>query len=137
MYIEYTEKLDLKTLDLLDNEFKTYANKNSTNSNYRFCNFIAKSQSETVGVLKGHSNYDEVIVEDLIVIEKYRGIGVGTRLIKAVEEYCKDKAFKCISLCTYEFQAPEFYKKYGFELEYKRENKENPKLSKYFFVKYF
>ena len=29
------------------------------------------------------------------------------------------------------------YKKCGFEVEFIRENKENPKLTKYFLVKYF
>lgn len=31
----------------------------------------------------------------------------------------------------------EFYKKCGFEVEFIRENKENPNLTKYFLVKYF
>ena len=42
-----------------------------------------------------------------------------------------------MNVTTYQFQAPEFYKKCGFKLEFIRENKENSKLSKYFFVKYF
>jgi ribosomal protein S18 acetylase RimI-like enzyme len=35
---------------------------------------------------------------------------------------------------TYEFQAPLFYQKLGFRVEYIREDKE-PKLNKYFLVK--
>ena len=31
----------------------------------------------------------------------------------------------------------EFYKKCGFDVEFIRENNDNPKLNKYFFVKYF
>jgi len=34
-------------------------------------------------------------------------------------------------------QAPEFYKKCGFNVEFIRKNKDNPKLDKYYLVKYF
>jgi len=54
-----------------------------------------------------------------------------------VEEHFKNKGFENMNLTTYEFQAPEFYKKCGFKVEFIRECKENPKLSKYFLVKYF
>ena len=47
------------------------------------------------------------------------------------------KGFENINLTTYGFQAPEFYKKCGFEVEFIRKNKENPKLDKYYLVKYF
>ena len=49
----------------------------------------------------------------------------------------KNKEFENINLTTYEFQATEFYKKCGFEIEFVRKNKENPKLNKYYLVKYF
>ena len=57
-------------------------------------------------------------------------------LVKAVEDYHKDKNFENINLTTYGFQAPEFYKKCGYEIEFIRKNKDNSKLDKYFFVKY-
>ena len=44
---------------------------------------------------------------------------------------------KNINLTTYDFQAPDFYKKCGYEVEFVRKNKEEPKLTKYFLVKYF
>ena len=137
MDIEYIERLDEKILGLLDKEFRIYASKRGINSNYQFFTFIAREKDEIASVLKGHSNYEEVIVEDFIVIEKYRGKGIGTKVLKKVEEYHKMKGFKCMSLCTYAFQAPEFYKKCGFTLEFIRESKENPRLTKYFFVKCF
>ena len=47
-----------------------------------------------------------------------------------------EKNFNYVSLVTCGFQAPQFYEKCGYKLEFKRENKENDKLSQYFFIKY-
>ena len=43
--------------------------------------------------------------------------------MEAVENHFKDKNFENINLTTYEFQAPEFYKKCGYKVEFIRENK--------------
>ena len=85
----------------------------------------------------GHSYYKEVYIDDLIVLEEYRNKHIGTKLIETVENYFKNKGFENINLTTYKFQAPEFYEKCGFKIDFIRENKENPKLNKYYLVKYF
>lgn len=75
-------------------------------------------------------------ISDLIILEQYRNKRIGSQLIDTVENYYKNKDFENINLCTYNFQAPEFYKKCGFKVEFVRENKKNPKLNKYYLVKY-
>ena len=89
----------------------------------------------TIGILTGHTYYNEVHIGDLIILKQYRNQHIGSQLIKVVEKYYKNKGFKNMNLTTYKFQAPEFYKKCGFQVEFIRENKENPKLGNYFFVK--
>ena len=135
--IEFKENLDEKYYEIIDNEFNTYAAKNGVTCNYTPFNFIAKENDELIGLITGHSYYKEVHIGDLIVYEEYRNKHIGTKLVKTVEEYFENKGFENINLTTYGFQALEFYKKCGFEVEYVRENKQNPKLSKYFLVKYF
>ena len=135
--IEFKEKLDEKLYDLIDEEFNKYAIKNGVICNYTPFNFIAKENEKVVGIITGHSYYKEVKISDFIVLEEYRNKHIGSKLIKEVENYFINKGFENINLTTYEFQAPEFYKKCGYNLEFIRENKENPKLTKYFFVKYF
>lgn len=135
--IEYKEKLDNEFYDIIDNEFNKYATKNDITCNYKSFNFIAKEDEKVIGIITGHSYYKEVHITDLIVFEEYRNKHIGTKLVKEVENYYKDKEFENINLTTYDFQAPEFYKKCGFNVEFIRENRENPKLNKYFFVKYF
>lgn len=57
--------------------------------------------------------------------------------METVENYYKNKGYENINLTTYGFQALEFYKKCGFKVEFIRKSKENPKLNKYYLVKYF
>ena len=135
--IEYIENLDEKFYQLLDDEFNKYAIKNELTCNYKPFNFVAKKDNIVIGIITGHSYYKEVHIGDLIILEEYRNKHIGTRLIETVEDYFKNKGFENINLTTYNFQAPELYKKCGYEVEFVRENKEEPKLTKYFLVKYF
>ena len=100
-----------------------------------FC-FVAKNDDTIVGAISGATFFAEIYIDELVVKEAYRGKGIGTELIDTVLEYYKDYGFKNINCCTNEFQAPGFYEKCGFELEFVRKNKANPKLSKYFYIKY-
>ena len=135
--IEYKENLDEKYCDIIDSEFNKYAANNGVTCNYTPFIFAAKENNEIIGLITGHSYYKEVHIGDLIVYEEYRNKHIGTKLMEAVENHFKDKGFENMNLTTYAFQAPEFYKKCGFKVEFIRENKEAPKLNKYFMVKYF
>ena len=128
--------LNIEYKENLNEEFNKFAIKNDIICNYNSFTFVAKDEDQIVGIITGHSYYNEVHISDLIVLENYRKQRIGSKLVKTVEEYYKDKEFRNINLTTYAFQAPEFYKKCGFKVEFIREDKKNPKLSKYFFVKY-
>lgn len=134
--VEYKEELDEEFYKIIDDEFNKFATKNGVNCNYKPFSFIAKEDNKFVGLITGHSYYKEVHIGDLIILEEYRHRHIGSMLVKAVEDYHKDKNFENINLTTYGFQAPEFYKKCGYEIEFIRKNKDNSKLDKYFFVKY-
>jgi len=86
------------------------------------------------GVITGRAYYNEVHIGDLIVAKAYRREGVGSKLVEAVENAYKDKGYEKIALTTFGFQAPEFYKKLGYELEFIRKDNDS-KLSKYFYLK--
>lgn len=135
--IERVENLDEDMENLISNEFEKHASKFGVKCGYKKFNFIAKINGEIAGIVTGVSIFDGVYIDELIVVEKYRRNNVGTSFLKKVEDYYCDKDFRYIELVTNEFQAPGFYKKCGFELEFTRENKDNPKLTKYFFIKYF
>lgn len=135
--IEYKDNLEEEFYSMIDNEFNKFAIKNGVTCNYMPFAFVAKEDSKIVGIITGKSYYKEIHISDLIILEEYRNKKIGSKLLENVENYYKDKGFENINLTTYGFQAPEFYKKCGFKVEFVRENKKNPKLNKYFLVKYF
>lgn len=134
MFIEKIDDLSEELCELIDSEFSKYAKKHDVVCDYNdFC-FVAKDGDKVMGIIAGHSYYKEVQVTDLIVLEAYRGQDIGSVLVRKVEEEFKGKRFEHINLTTYGFQALEFYKKLGFDVEYTRENKDE-KLTKYFLIK--
>ena len=98
-----------------------------------FC-FVAEDDGKIAGVITGRAYYNEVHIGDLIVGKAYRRAGVGSKLVEAVENAYNDKGYEKIALTTFGFQAPEFYKKLGYELEFIRKDNDS-KLSKYFYLK--
>lgn len=136
MKIEYENNINEEFDKIVDEEFNKFAIKNDVICNYKSFTFTAKKENKIIGIITGHCYYKEIHIGDLIVLEEYRGQGIGSQLINAVEEYYNGKEYRNINLTTYAFQAPKFYEKCGFQVEFIREDKENPKLSKYFLVKY-
>ena len=121
--------------EFINSEFSNYASDCGVTLNYEdFC-FIAEDDGEIAGVIIGRAYYNEVHIGDLIVGKDYRRAGIGSRLVAAVEDAYKGKGYEKIALTTFGFQAPEFYKKLGYELEFVREDRD-PKLSKYFYLKH-
>ncbi|MFK7804542.1 MAG: GNAT family N-acetyltransferase [Anaerolineae bacterium] len=103
--------------------------------NYQHFALIAEDDGQVIGVLDGYTAYAEVYIDDLWVDDAFRNKGVASCLIQQLEAHFSDSLFDYICLCTSEFQAPGFYEKCGFELEFKRINERNPKFNKYFFIK--
>ena len=135
--IEYKENIDEDFYITMDKEFEKFAVKNDVTCNYTPFGFVAKEDNKIVGMIAGHSYYKEVHIGQLIVYDEYRNKHIGTKLVETVENYFRDKGFDNINLTTYAFQALEFYKKCGFEIEFMRESKKNSMLNKYYLVKYF
>ena len=96
--IEYKEKLEENDYEFIGKQFDKFSKENKICCDFKTFSFIAKENNKVCGMITGHSYYNEVYIEDLIVIRK-------------VEEYFKDKNFENINLTTYEFQAPKFYEK--------------------------
>ena len=121
--------------EFIHREFTRYGEQNGVVLNYdEFCFAAEDGEGKTVGVITGRAYYNEVHIGDLIVDESYRGTGLGSRLVRAAEDAYRGKGYDVVTLTTFGFQAPEFYKKLGYEVEFIRESRD-PKLNKYFLKK--
>lgn len=98
---------------------------------------LYNDKHEVIGVLDAFSSYFSIHIRDLWIDKNYRRQGYGKKLINELEEYCKRKRFNNINTVSCEFQAPDFYKKCGFQVEFIRKNHDSPKLTVTGFVKFF
>ena len=135
MEIKRIDEVNDRIGEFINKEFSDYARQNEVTLNYDEFNFVAEDDDGTIlGVSTGRTTYNEVHIVDLIVNHECRRGGVGSRLVAAVEEAYKGKGYRVVTLTTHGFQAPDFYRKLGYSLEFVRENTD-PKLSKYFMKK--
>lgn len=135
MTIRKVEEENEKIGGFINEGFSNYALKNGVDLNFEDYCFVAEDDDgEILGVITGRAYYNEVHIGDLIIAEGSRRSGLGSKLVRAVEEAFSGKGYAKITLTTFGFQAPEFYKKLGYEVEFVREDKD-PKLSKYFLAK--
>ena len=134
MIIKKNDEINDTVGMFINRGFTDYAVECCVDLNFEEYCFVAEENGEIVGAITGRAYYNEVHIGDLIIDEKYRRLKVGSELVKAVEEAYAGKGYNKITLTTFGFQAPEFYKKLGYELEFVREDKD-PQLCKYFYIK--
>lgn len=78
--------------------------------------FIARDDSgAVVGGLKGSSEYGWLFVEWLWIGAGARKRGLGIELLGKAEEVARQRGCIGVHLDSYTFQAPEFYKRHGYE----------------------
>lgn len=129
------ERVDETIGEFIHNEFSQYGEQNDVVLNYdEFCFAAETGDGTVIGAITGRAYYNEVHIGDLVIAESHRRTGLGKRLVRAVENAYRGKGYTVVTLSTFGFQAPEFYKKLGYTVEFVRRNK-NPKLDKYFFSK--
>lgn len=136
--IKCVDELNPKQEAIMERDLVDYEASHGIDVNYkRFHLILEDDYQELIGVLTAYTAFAEVYIDDMWVHSAHRGKGYGRLLIASLENRFRRKGFNNINLCTNQFNAPEFYKKCGFELEFVRKNLKNPKLNKFFMVKFF
>jgi GNAT superfamily N-acetyltransferase len=75
---------------------------------------LQDSNGEVVGGLWGRTYWRWFFVELFYVPADFRGLNLGTRLLKAAEEEASARGCIGAWLDTFEFQAPGFYEQFGY-----------------------
>ncbi len=90
--------------------------------------------NEVLGGLYGRLLYRWMFIELLAVPEQARGQGLGSRLMGMAEDLAREKNCIGIWLDTFDFQAPEFYRRLGFS-EFGQVNDYPPGHRRFYFQK--
>lgn len=79
-----------------------------------FALMVKDQNGEILGGLYGRMIFRWMFIELLSVPEQGRGQGIGSKLMAQAEALAREKNCYGVWLDTFDFQAPEFYKKLGF-----------------------
>ena len=77
---------------------------------------VKDAGGKTVGGISGRSSLGLLFLDLVYLPKAMRGGGLGQRLLAMAEEEGRKRGCKSAVLYTISFQAPEFYKKYGWRV---------------------
>jgi len=80
------------------------------------CFVLHSPDQEVVGGVIGATYWDWLYINLMWVKEELRGHGYGHRLLKLAEDEARKRGAKNAYLDTFSFQAPNFYKKYSYQV---------------------
>lgn len=126
-------------LPFLDNIFEQqhetqFAN-NMPESTEETWAFGAWVEEQLAGAIVGKRQYDTLHISLLGVDDTYQKLGVGSKLMQAMEEQAIQEKVKTITLTTKAYQALGFYLKNGFEVFGELKDVPMVGTTKYYLVK--
>jgi len=112
-----TEEPDRDDVLLLEERLYQYNVERTGISDGRVLSLFARDESNAiVGGLYGWTWGQACEIRSLWVAARWRRQGLGSRLLKMAEYEARVRGAKQILLSTHSFQAPAFYRRFGFEV---------------------
>lgn len=113
--IEFVDAPDEEQIDAVLSIIGEAAERQRPGANYRSYGFLLKDETgRIIGGLTGYALYEWMFVQYLSVAEDARGRGLGQALIERAEAWGREQGLGGMWLETFDFQAPDFYRKLGF-----------------------
>lgn len=80
------------------------------------CYVLQSPDQEIVGGVIGATYWNWLYIDLMWIKEEHRRCGYGRRLLTVAEDEARKRGAKHAYLDTFSFQAPDFYKKHGYQV---------------------
>ena len=122
-------------IEFVNNALEKFNNMHVGPDNHLLLNIVEYDENQNViaGILGG-TYWGWLHIDILWVDEKFRRKKIGSRLLIAAENEAKKRGCHSVHVDTMSWQAPEFYKKHGYELISELDNIPNG-YKKFHFIK--
>ncbi len=116
--ILYEEKPEESAWGIIGRGVGSYNRQQAGEDNFQRLRFVlrASDDEEVAGGVIAELYWEWLHVDLLWVKEGLRGRGYGSQILTRVEEEARRRGSKNVYLDTFSFQAPDFYKKLGYEV---------------------
>ena len=115
--IAYVEKPEESAWGIIGRGVGSYNEQQAgENKFHRLCFALHAPDREIVGGVLGEIYWNWLYIDLLWVKDDLRGRGFGRRLMMIAENEARQQGAKNAYLDTFSFQAPDFYKKLGYEV---------------------
>lgn len=103
--------------DYVRNKLIEFNSQHVLNGRYEEINLCLKNdKEEIIAGLNSAICWNWMEIDILWVHVDYRDQGYGKKLLEEAEKISREKNCSFIKLNTFSFQAPDFYKKYGYKI---------------------
>lgn len=122
-------------IEFVNNALEKFNNMHVGSDNHLLLNIVEYDENQNViaGILGG-TYWGWLHIDILWVDENFRCKKIGSRLLIAAENEAKKRGCHSVHVDTMSWQAPEFYKKHGYELISELDNIPNG-YKKFHFIK--
>ncbi|MBE6352188.1 MAG: GNAT family N-acetyltransferase [Treponema bryantii] len=122
-------------IEFVNNALEKFNNMHVGPDNHLLLNIVEYDENQNViaGILGG-TYWGWLHIDILWVDENFRSKKIGSRLLIAAENEAKKRGCHAVHVDTMSWQAPEFYKKHGYELISELDNIPNG-YKKFHFIK--
>jgi len=106
-----------KEIDFVNNALAAFNDAKVGPDNHKLLNIVEyNDMNNVIAGFLGGTYWEWMHIDVLWVDKKYRNRGLGTKILMVAEEEARKRGCHHAHIDTMSWQAPNFYKKYGYEI---------------------